>query len=151
MTTPALWFLNSRVEIRRASADGPDGVSILEHFMPQGDSPPTHVHHDEDEIFHILEGRLRFRLGDVERMAGPGETIVGPKGVPHTFVVESPSARVLTLQTGKAFEGAVRAVSRPAETDGLPAPAAPTAEMAEALAEAFARFGIDFVGPPMAA
>lgn len=151
MTTPDLWFLNSRIVIRRASADGPDGVSILEHFMPQGDSPPTHVHHDEDEIFHILEGRLRFRLHDSELVAGPGQTIVAPKGAPHTFIVESPSARVLTLQTGSAFEGAVRAVSRPATTAGLPAPTAPTAEMARALEEVFGRFGIDFVGPPMAA
>lgn len=147
----SLWFLNSRVEIRRPSADGPDGVSILEHTMPQGDSPPTHVHHNEDEIFHILEGQLRFRVGEVERVAGAGETLVAPKGVPHSFVVESPLARVLTIQTGKDFETAIRVISRAAEAPGLPIAAEPTSDMVTALAETFARHGIEIVGPHLAA
>ena len=146
---PSLWFLNSRVDIRRASATGPDGLSILEHFMAQGDSPPTHVHRDEDEIFHILEGRVRFRVGEVERVAGPGETLVGPRGAPHSFIVESPTARVITISTGEGFEGAVREISRPATAPGLPAAEAPTADMVTALAATFARHGIDIVGPPL--
>lgn len=146
---PGLWFLNSRVEVRRPSAAGPDGLSILEHFMAQGDSPPTHVHRDEDEVFHILEGRVRFRVGEVEQVAGPGETLVGPRGAPHSFIVESPTARFITVTTGAAFEGAVRDIARPATAPGLPAAQAPTAEMVTALADSFARHGIDIVGPPL--
>ena len=55
-----LWFLNTRVTIRVSYTDGADGISVLEHWAPHGDSPPLHVHEHEDEIFHILEGAFRF-------------------------------------------------------------------------------------------
>jgi uncharacterized cupin superfamily protein len=37
---------------------------VLEHRVPHGDSPPLHVHRNEDEVFHVLEGELRFVAGD---------------------------------------------------------------------------------------
>lgn len=146
-----LWFLNTLVAIRRPSAAGSDGVSIIEHCMPFGEAPPQHVHHDEDEVFHILEGRIRFRVGDREQVAGPGETLVAPRGLPHAFRVESErGARCLTLTTGSGFEGLVRAMARPALGPHLPPPSAPTTQMIAALGEAAARNGIDLLGPPLA-
>jgi quercetin dioxygenase-like cupin family protein len=56
----SLWFLNTYVTIRISSRDGSDGISVLEHRASQGDSPPLHIHHDEDEIFHVLEPRQRW-------------------------------------------------------------------------------------------
>jgi mannose-6-phosphate isomerase-like protein (cupin superfamily) len=151
-TNDDLWFLASRVTLRRLSQDGPDGVSIIEHRSPYGDSPPTHLHHDEDEVFHVIEGRLRLRVGNEELTAGPGDTVVAPKGLPHTYRVESPEgARYLTLVTGAGFESMVRAVSRPAAAPGLPPPAMPTPADVERLARIAASHAIDIVGPPLAA
>jgi mannose-6-phosphate isomerase-like protein (cupin superfamily) len=153
MSDPApLWFLNSRVVIRRPSASSPDGLSLAEHWMPFGDSPPLHVHHSEDEIFHVLEGSIRFRVGDRDVVVRSGDSVVAPKGVPHTFRVESEAgARVLVMAPGDDFEGMVREFARPAGADGLPAPAVPTPAMLKALAEACERHGITILGPPMAA
>jgi mannose-6-phosphate isomerase-like protein (cupin superfamily) len=146
-----LWFLNSWVIVRRSAAAGPDGVSIIEHHDPCGDSPPVHVHHREDEIFHVLEGSLRFQLGDREITGGAGDTVVAPKGVPHSFRVESADgARYLTIVTGDGFEKLVRAVGRPATAHALPQPVAPTPDMMAALSQAAARSHIDILGPPMA-
>jgi mannose-6-phosphate isomerase-like protein (cupin superfamily) len=52
-----------------------------------GDRPiaPLHVHHEDDEAWYVLEGRLGFRLGDEERIVGTGEGIVAPRGIPHSF------------------------------------------------------------------
>src|SRR3954447_8462657 len=49
-TPPAdqLWFLDSLVTIRVSTSDGQDGMSILEHFVPHGSSPPLHFHRTED-------------------------------------------------------------------------------------------------------
>ncbi|WP_147023297.1 cupin domain-containing protein [Microvirga aerophila] len=63
----SIWFLNTHVIIRVSARDGSDGISVLEHRARQGDSPPLHIHHDEDEIFHVLEGEVRYRVGDRER------------------------------------------------------------------------------------
>ena len=49
-----LWFLNTRVTARVSYRDGTDGISVLEHQAPHGDSPPLHVHRNEDEVFHVL-------------------------------------------------------------------------------------------------
>lgn len=143
-----LWFLNSHVTL----APAPAGMAISEHYMPFGDSPPLHLHRDEEEVFHIKSGTIRFRVGDEEFIAGAGETCVAPRGVPHSFRVESgKGARVLVITNGHGFEGLVREMSRPATDLGLPEPNDVTSDLAERLAAVCARNGIDIVGPPLAA
>jgi len=67
-----------------AHTAGADGLSVIEFQAPFGDSPPLHIHHVEDELFHVLKGEFRFTIGGEEMRAGPGEVILAPKGVPHT-------------------------------------------------------------------
>jgi quercetin dioxygenase-like cupin family protein len=144
-----LLFLNTHVTIRVSSRDGSDGISVLEHRASQGETPPLHIHHDEDEIFHVLEGEVRYRVGDQERRASAGETLLTHKGIPHTYRVESAEARMLTITRGK-FEDFIQAFGRPAEHNGLPDPSGTTtSEQAEALARACRQFGIELVGPPL--
>lgn len=148
--TISLWFLNSRVDILRASAASDDGVTVMEHHLPYGDSPPLHVHANEDEIFHVIEGAVRFRVGEVETVAQAGDTLVGPKGAPHSFRVESPTgARMLVMTPGPDFEGLIREFGRPAEGDGLPAFEEVGPETAAVLAQTCARHNISLVGPPL--
>ena len=146
-----LWFLDTFVAIPVAHDDGTDGISVLESSAAYGDSPPLHVHHREDEVFHVLEGELLIRVGDSETRIGAGETALAPKGVPHTYRVESPEgARCLVITTRGDFERLVRAFSREAETAELPPPSGPpTPELAEALAAACLDRGIELVGPPL--
>lgn len=148
-----VWFLNTMVTIRVGAEDGADGMSVLEHQAPFGDSPPLHMHLREDEIFHVLSGELRCRVGGQEFHLRAGDTALAPRTVPHTYAVESEGgARWLTFTCGRDFEALVRSVSRPAERDGLPIPAgAPTPEQAAALAAACQAHGIELVGPPLAA
>ena len=145
-----LWFLNTRVEIQISTRDGQDGISVLEHKAAFGDSPPLHIHHDEDEIFRVLEGEVRYQVGDSTVHARAGQTLIAPKGIPHTYRVESlEGAWMLTITRGQ-FEDFIRAFGRPAENEALPAPSGPpTPEQAEALARACLQFGIELVGPPL--
>ena len=84
-----LWFLNTLVTVRVPHSEGQDGLSILEHRGPHGDSPPLHIHRTEDEVFHILEGEFCLKIDEREYRLGAGETLLTPKGVPHTYQVES--------------------------------------------------------------
>ncbi len=146
-----LWFLDSLVTIRVSSSEGPDGLSVLEHRMPYGSSPPFHLHRMEDELFHILEGEYRLKLRDQEQRVGPGTIVLAPKGVPHTYRVESAKGgRCLTVTVGGDFERFVRAMSRPAERPELPKAAGPPSDDAlQALRATAAKYGIEFVGPPL--
>lgn len=64
-----------------------------------------HSHADEDELFLVVEGRLRMRFRDRDELLGPGQLIIVPRGVEHLPVAE-PTCSVLlfepkgTLNTG---------------------------------------------------
>jgi len=144
------WFNNTLIAIHISSAAGEDGICVVEHRMPFGDSPPLHVHRREDEVFHVLEGRMRFRIDGKERLAGPGETVIAPKGLPHTYRVEShEGARTLTVTRGADFETLLRQAGRPAERPELPPQMEPTSELIAVLVQLCAKNGIDIVGPPL--
>jgi quercetin dioxygenase-like cupin family protein len=147
----ALWFLNTRVNIVIPSAAGKDRMSVLRHRAPFGDSPPLHIHETEDEIFHVLEGTFRFRVGDTDHTISAGETLLAPKGIAHAYCVESKAGGSwLTFTTPGDFENLVREISRPAENDGLPPPVDhPSPEQIKALELACARNHIVMVGPPL--
>jgi mannose-6-phosphate isomerase-like protein (cupin superfamily) len=46
---------------------------------------PLHVHHADDEAWHVISGALRFRLADREFVAEAGSTVLVPAGMAHTF------------------------------------------------------------------
>ncbi len=146
-----LWFNDALVKIRVAGTSGTDGMSVVEHRARFHDSPPLHVHSTEDELFIILEGELRFRVGTSEHRGGPGTVFLAPKNIAHTFRVESlEGARWITVTARGDFERFLLAVSRPADEDDLPVPSGPPTEAAlEVLARAGKQCGIELVGPPL--
>jgi quercetin dioxygenase-like cupin family protein len=145
-----LWFLDTLVLIRVSYEDGTDGLSILEHRAPNGDSPPLHIHRTEDEIFHILEGQCRLRIDNKDIIGKAGDILLAPRGVPHTYRVESDVARWLTITCGRDFERFVRSLGRTAIRDALPDRSGPpTPEQMRALEEACRRHDIALVGPPL--
>lgn len=146
-----LWFLDTLVTVSVAHRQGEDGISVLESLAPFGDSPPLHVHRTEDEVFHLLEGELRLSVGGNELRLRAGETALAPKGIAHTYRVESQEgARWLVTTTSGDFEQFVRELGRSAPEPVLPAPAGPpTAEQAGALAALAERHQIELVGPPL--
>ena len=145
-----LWFFDTLVDIPVSCEAGDDGLSMVVSLGRQGDSPPYHVHHTEDELFHVIEGELALHVDGVNGRIAAGESMLAPKGVPHTYRVLSDRARWTVVTTHGDFERFVRAVSRPAETADLPVPSEPpTAEQERLVAELAAQHGIGFVGPPL--
>lgn len=145
------WFKGTLVNVRLSWNAGEDRVSIIEHYMPYGESPPLHIHRNEDEVFHLLEGEMRFRIDGSDTFVRAGETVLAPKGKPHSFRVESrEGARCLTITSGGDFEKMVREMGEPAMSAGLPPQVEPTPAMIVALYEACARNSIDIIGSPLA-
>ena len=56
-----------------------------------------HVHHADDEAWHVLDGVLRFRFTDRQLEVASGGTVFVPAGVPHTY--EALDARYLVFLT----------------------------------------------------
>jgi quercetin dioxygenase-like cupin family protein len=141
-----LWFIDGLVHVH-VSGDETDGrYSLLENHVPQGDMPPLHVHHEEDEVFHVLEGEVTLFSPGRETRLATGETFRAPRGIPHTYRVESATARLLVFCAPARFDGFVRAVSDPAPGEELPPRGRPFDP--ESFAAMAAEYGIELLGPP---
>ncbi|HET7049334.1 MAG TPA: cupin domain-containing protein [Solirubrobacteraceae bacterium] len=132
-----LMFLGTRCRIL-ATSDRTGGtyglVDMIE--VPAGHMPPLHVHHTHDEGFLVLEGEVSLFLPDREIALRPGEFVLAPRGVPHTYQVGEAPARWLNMSTPASFEQFVEDVAALDEVTP------------EALAAAAAQRSIEILGPP---
>ena len=68
---------------------------VIEHrnLVPGG--PPLHMHLNQEEWFYVMEGRVSLIVGDQRITLGPGESILAPRRIPHTFSSIVPSSHML--------------------------------------------------------
>ena len=143
----AFWWQGGLYQFKARATDTGGALGLVEASWYQGFGPPLHTHSHEEESFYVLEGQIRFRQGDAEFVAGPGTWVWGPRGVPHTFKVESERARALILVTPGGFE-------RMFEVGGVPVsesaqPPVQAYDPADAVAMS-KKFGFEVVGPQLA-
>jgi len=87
----------------------------------RGSGPATlHVHHSDDEAWHILEGELTFRYSDRTEPALAGMTVFVPAGIAHTYTAGS-GARYLIILTPRlsALIEALQADREPAHQSAI--------------------------------
>lgn len=141
-----LRFLGGGVLTMKATAEETGGAFLLfEDLMTEGKTTPLHTHADEDELLYVLEGELLVHIDGVDHAVGPNGVAVAPRGVPHAFLVTSPSARVLTLQTPGSAEAFYRGASEPA-ADGDNGTGA--VDFDRVRAAALSSGGMQLLGPP---
>ena len=87
------------------SEESADQAGVVVNTVPAGWAGPPLHHHDFDETFYVLAGRLTFQLGDELRSAGPGACVFAPRGSTHTLANHGDSeARYLLVITPGGFE-----------------------------------------------
>ena len=141
------WFVGTLATIRVAGEAVDGRFALMEFLFPQHGSPPRHTH-PQDESYVVLEGHLTIVAGDERFELQAGGTAVVPMGVPHTFRVDSETARVLVLSTPAGLERLVRDGSVPARSPTLPPNDTPRPSSKE-LALIFQTHGQVNVGPPL--
>ena len=142
----AWWFLDNLV-VEHRCAPGMETV-VLEMTLPVGSAPPLHVHHDLDDTWYILEGRMALRCGDDRLVVGAGHWVSMPRGVPHTFrVIGDGRARILMVHDNASFRDLVRALGVPATERVVPPE--PTFPPLDELGRVAAAHDLTPVGPPM--
>jgi mannose-6-phosphate isomerase-like protein (cupin superfamily) len=78
----------------RIAADG--RFLVIKEWRGSGPAA-LHVHHADDEAWHVLEGTLHFRFADQEIDVSAGGTVFVPAGVAHTY--RATDARYLIIMT----------------------------------------------------
>jgi quercetin dioxygenase-like cupin family protein len=144
----AFWHLDSLMTFTALAEETGGRLAFWEQLLPHRSSPPLHVHRDADEAWFLLDGTITFRVQDDEYVAETGSFVWAPRGLPHTFRVDSPTAHVLALALPAGFDRFVEATGRPAEAATLPPPPDGPPDIG-ALVAAAAQHGIDIIGPPL--
>jgi quercetin dioxygenase-like cupin family protein len=115
------------------------GLFVIEHMHLGNGGPPLHFHLQQEEWFYVMEGEVLFQLGGERKKLGAGESVLGPRGVPHAFVGlgEKPAHMVIAFTPAGKMEAFFREVAVP----NGPAMDAAT----------FARYDMQYVGSPLVA
>jgi len=144
-----LWFLGTLVRLRLTGEQTGGRFALWEGVLPRGASPPLHTH-PQDETFYVLEGRVAVWGPDPHGACDAGAAIFVPGGTPHSFRVESDTARMLFLSTPAGIEDFVLALSEPADWPWLQPPADGPRVPPERMDAIDREHGVIRVGPPPA-
>lgn len=101
-------------KVSSKDSDGDMFVFESTRFIKGG--PPLHYHYTQDEWFYILEGEFIFTIGEENFTAKSGDSLFGPRMIPHAFakINEGPAKMLITFQPAGRMEIHFKAVSESA-------------------------------------
>lgn len=124
-------------QIVRLTGEDTGGLfALVEQSNSPGVGVPLHVHENEDELYHVLEGNIEFKVEYKSVTATAGTTVFLPRNVPHEFMTVGDAPAKTLLMVFPA--GAERMFL---ELDELPAG---PPDMTKVL-EICGRFGVSFL------
>ena len=86
------------LDVKVSGSDSNGGIAVFEQTsLSQGRGTPLHVHPNQDEIFYVLEGSYRFKVGDELFDLAQGETIFLPRQVPHAWTQVSEKGKMMVI------------------------------------------------------
>jgi len=79
------------------------GLFMIEHRHLTPGGPPLHMHPHQEEWFYVMEGGVVFQVGEKRVELHPGESVLAPRAVPHTFssLTESSGMLIAFCPAGK--------------------------------------------------
>lgn len=121
--------------------------SLMYIEVHKGNEPPPHTHQREDESYYILEGSLRFWVGDKVIDAKAGDFVHLPRGIAHRFELQSECVKELMWITPSGLEQWFWDNSVPAP-DMKPLPLMtqpPSPDMINHFVTSLSQFGVEMV------
>jgi quercetin dioxygenase-like cupin family protein len=143
----SVWYNGWLTTFLVTGQDTQGQFALVEQVSRQGNVPPPHIHHREDEVFYVLEGEMTFSVGDRTIKATPGTLAFVPRGVVHSFALDSEQVRVLVMFTPAGFEGFFKECGVPAPSMTLPPPAEPPYSEIQKMMALAPTYGTEFVVP----
>lgn len=158
-----LWFLGTLARLKLDGSQTGGRFALWEGVLPHGAAPPLHSH-PQDETFYVLEGEVTAWIVSLElaeddgdppgwvvesaQRGGVGMVAFAPGGTPHTFRVESDTAKMLFLSTPAGVENYVKQLAEPAAWPWLQPPPQEPRVPAERITTVEQELGMIRHGPP---
>jgi quercetin dioxygenase-like cupin family protein len=99
--------VNSNIlDVKISGSDTNGDLAIFEQTsLSQGKGTPLHIHHNQDEIFYVIEGSYKFQVGDDKYDLTTGESIFLPRKVAHAWTQVSEKGKmIVTMQPAGKLE-----------------------------------------------
>ncbi|MBU8878862.1 cupin domain-containing protein [Bacillus sp. FJAT-29790] len=136
-------FLGNKVSVLVSGEDTEGRYTTILTEERKGFEPPPHTHLREDETFYVLEGQITYYIADTVIHATPGTYVHAPKGIKHTFKVNTQTAKVLLTVYPSGFERFINELSEPLPQQLPPAPGVPpNPKEIQTLTSIAAKYGI---------
>jgi mannose-6-phosphate isomerase-like protein (cupin superfamily) len=130
----------STTDFKVLTQDSAGGLFIMEHTSQKKGGPPRHLHHNEDEWWCVIDGEYIVEIGSERFHLKPGDSILGPREVPHAwaFVGDTPGRLLIAFAPANKMETFFRDNAK-RRRDG------------EYLndAEVFRAYGLELLGPTL--
>jgi len=90
----------SSLAFKVVPSDTSGNLLVIEHRNLLPDTGPAlHLHLSQEEWFYVMEGEVRFQVGDRRLQLGPGDSVLAPHRIPHTFSATGSPAHLLIAFT----------------------------------------------------
>lgn len=135
----SLNYLGGRFDLKVSGKDTNGSMCIYDTIRMEKVGPMLHIHPNLDEWFFVMEGDFKIQVGKEIFRLKAGDSLVGPRGVPHAFVKtsEGPARLLLSHAPAQSMEDLFEEASKMKD---------PTIEERQALMR---RHDIIPVGPPL--
>ena len=112
------------------------GLFVLENSFRSKGGPARHLHYEQDEWFYVLDGEFRFEIGDDRLTLKAGDSVLGPRRVPHAWACTGAGRILVAFTPAGKMEAFFREVTK--------ANAMPPQDPA-----LWRDYGMELLGPPM--
>lgn len=75
----------STIDRKVSAKDSDSGLFIIEQTNRDKGGPPRHLHHEQDEWFYVIDGQFIVEVGEERFKLNPGDSLLAPRRVPHTW------------------------------------------------------------------
>ena len=101
LPTPTADVVTIKADTRQTNGS----MTVMELRVEPGSGPATHTHLREDELWWVLEGDFRFKVGSDWLRASTGGMAFGPRGMTHAFQnAGATPGRLLIVTTPSGLE-----------------------------------------------
>jgi len=130
----------SSTAFKVSTDDGAGALFVIEHASRKKGGPPRHLHHNENEWFYVIEGEYIAEIGSERFQLKPGDSILGPREVPHAwaYVGDGPGKLLIAFAPAGKMEAFFRDNAKPSKEGEYLNDAA-----------VYRAYGLELLGPPL--
>jgi mannose-6-phosphate isomerase-like protein (cupin superfamily) len=134
----------SSTDFKVSTQESSGSLFIMEHTNRKKGGPTRHLHHNQDEWWYVVEGEYIIEVGSERFRLHAGDSILGPREVPHVwaFVGDTPGKLLIAFTPANRMEEYFRLIFRVSGGAYANPNNAQEAQLAR-------DYGMELIGPPL--